>query len=213
MALLFVLAAAAAATQPVPTGIADPDIKGMVTQSEYPADALARGKSAAAAIEIRVDTEGRPQGCSVVRAIGDASLAKDICKITLKKRYNPARLRDGTPAFAVVTTMVRLYVPGTPDAQAVAAARLEPANVVKVASLRGGASSEDVGLVIAVDPSARVVQCGPKAEEQRTIAEAICEKPDLFHPSVVTDAKGAAMPYIAETTVRVFAAADTPSRP
>ncbi|MCH7627357.1 MULTISPECIES: TonB family protein [Novosphingobium] len=204
LALAATAAAAALPTVSAPAGIADADIPGMVTAQEYPPEARAAGKSTAATIEIRVDTTGRPQDCRVVAALGDARLARDVCRIAAKKRYNPARLRDGTPAFAVVTTMVRLYLPG-PATQEIAAARLQPAAEVKVATLRGNAASADVMLVTAVDVAGRIVECGPKLEDQRDLAEAICTRTDLFHPPVVTDAKGVAMPYIAETLVRAWA--------
>jgi TonB family protein len=208
---MVILMALAAAVATLPTGVADPDIRGMVTGSEYPADALAEGKSVAATIEIRVNTAGRPEHCRVVQALGDARLAKEICRIAARKRYNPARLRDGTPAYAVVRTMVRLYVPGSLG-EAIAAARLDPAADVKVAALRRGRASEDVVLVTAVGTDGRVTECGPKDEDQRALAEAICTRPDLFHPAVVTDGKGAVMPYIAETLVRAWAAAP-PAKP
>lgn len=195
---------AAAATVAAPAGVADPDIPGMVTTQEYSPEARAAGKSTAATIEIRVDTSGRPRDCKVVSALGDARLAHDVCRIASGKRYNPARLKDGTPAYAVVTTMVRLYVPG-PATQEIAAARLQPAAEVKVASLRGNAASEDVTLVTTVDATGKVVECGPKLEEQRNLAEAICTHTDLFHPRVVKDEAGAPMPYIAETLVRAWA--------
>ncbi len=203
MAQFLALAASIAAAS-LPTGIADADIPGMVTAQEYPEQARAEGKFTAATIEIRGDTAGRAQDCRVVSALGDAHLARDVCRIASKKRYNPARLRDGTPAFAVVTTLVRLYLPG-PATQEIAAARLQPSAEVKVAKLRGNAASEDVTLVTAVSAAGKVVECGPKVEEQRDLAEAICTRTDLFHPMVVTDAKGTAMPYIAETLVRAWA--------
>lgn len=208
---MVILMALAAAAVTLPAGVAEPDIRGMVTASEYPADALAEGRSVAATIEIQVDTAGRPEHCRVVRALGDARLAKEVCRIAARKRYNPARLRDGTPAYAVVTTMVRLYMPG-PQSEAIATARLDPAADVKVASLRGGRASEDVVLVTAVSTDGRVTECGPKDEDQRALAEAICTRPDLFHPAVVTDGKGTAIPYIAETLVRAWAAAP-PAKP
>lgn len=208
MAQFLALAASAAATAlavpSAPAGVADADIPGMVTAQEYPAEARAEGKSTAATIEIRVDTTGRAQDCRVVRALGDARLARDVCRIASGKRYNPARLKDGTPAFAVVTTMVRLYLPGAAT-QDIAAARLQPAAEVKVAKLPGNATSEDVILVTAVSPAGKVTECGPKLEDQRDLAEAICGHDDLFHPMVVSDAKGAAMPYIAEMLVRAWA--------
>jgi TonB family protein len=203
MAQFLALAASMAAAS-LPVGIADADIPGMVTAQEYPAEARAEGKSTAATIEIRVDTTGHAQDCHVVAALGDAHLARDVCRIASKKRYNPARLKDGTPAFAVVTTLVRLYLPG-PATQEIATAHLQPAAEVKVARLRGNAASEDVTLVTAVSAEGKIMECGPKVEDQRDLAEAICSRTDLFHPAVVKDAKGAAMPYIAETLVRAWA--------
>lgn len=205
MVPLFLLAAAAAVS--APAGVADPDIPGMVTALEYSPEARAAGRSTAATIEIRVDPTGRPQDCKVVSALGDAHLARDVCKIASSKRYNPARLRDGTAAFAVVTTLVRLYVPG-PATQDIAAARLQPVAEVKVAQLRGNAASEDVTLVTTVDPSGKVIECGPKLEEQRSLAEAICTHTDLFHPAIVKDENGKPMPYIAESLVRAWATKD-----
>lgn len=200
----FLALAASVAAAALPPGIADADIPGMVTAQEYPAEARAEGRSTAATIEIRVDTMGRVQDCRVLAALGDARLARDVCRIASNKRYNPARLKDGTPAFAVVTTMVRLYVPGA-STQNIAAARLQPAAEVKVARLRGKMDSEDITVVTAVSAAGRIVECGPKLEEQRDLAEAICARTDLFHPAAVTDAKGAPMPYIAEMLVRAWA--------
>ena len=201
----FLLAAAAAAAIEAPPGVADPDIAGMVTAQEYPAEARAANRSTAATIELRVDTTGQPQACRVVSALGDAQLAREVCRIAEGKRYNPARLKDGTPAFAVVTTQVRLYVPG-PASQAIAAALRSPQVEVKVAKLRGNAMSEDVELVTAVDAEGKVIECGPKREEQRSLAEGICSHAELFHPGVVKDDAGTATPYIAETLVRAWSA-------
>ncbi|WP_225206971.1 energy transducer TonB [Novosphingobium huizhouense] len=201
----FALLAAAAAIQS-PPGVADADIPGMVTLAEYPVEARAAGRSAAATIELRVDTDGRPQACRVVAVLGDSALARDICAIAAAKRYNPARLRDGTPAFAVVTTMVRLYVPGPATAE-IAAARMAPAADVRLAGVPGNAASEDVTLVTAVDARGVVIQCGPKREEQRNLAEAICTQAKALRPAVVRDAAGTPMPYISETLVRARAGA------
>lgn len=200
--LLPLLAAGALAT-----GVAEPDLPGLVTAQEYPAEAVAAGRSVAATIEIRVAPNGHPIGCRVVATVGDAALADGVCAIALQKRYSAARLLDGSAAHARVTTMVRLYVPGSADAAAVAAARMPPDYQVKVAPTPGVAPLTDVRMVLEVDRKGMVAQCGAKDETQAELAQAICKARAIFHAEPLQDERGRAVPYITEATVRIHASA------
>lgn len=198
----FILAAAA-----LVSGMASADLPGLVTAEEYPADALEAGRSVAATIEIRVDPVGHPIGCRPVATIGDAQLADAICSIALQKRYFSARLLDGTPAHALVTTMVRLYVPGSKDADAVAAARMAPDYEVKVAPTPGTPPATDVRMVLEVNRKGKVTQCGARDDSQADLAEAICRARTIFRTSPLRDERNQPISYITEATVRVRAAA------
>jgi hypothetical protein len=195
--LLPILAAATMAS-----GAASSDLPGLVRADEYPEQALAEGRQVAAAIEIRVDPNGLPIGCRVVSAQGDATLADAVCGIALRKRYAAARLLSGMPAHARVTTMVRLYLPGTPGADAIAAATLRPDYEVHTAGLP---ATTDVRMVLQTNRKGQVTQCGAKDDAQADLAEAICKARTLFRVEPMLDQRGDAVPYVTETTVRIHA--------
>lgn len=202
--LLPALAAAAALATP---GMAQSDLPGLVTAEEYPAEALAEGKSAAATIAIRVDPKGHPIGCRVAAVVGDAALADAICQIAMRKRYFAARLLDGAPAHAQVTTTVRLWVPGSPDAEKVAAVQPGPDYDVRVAPAADTPPLTDVRMVLQVSRKGAVTQCGAKDESQADLARAICKARTIFRTGPLQDERGQPVPYVTEATVRIHAGA------
>lgn len=203
----FLAAAAAGATPEAapPEGMVRSDLPGLVTASEYPADALAEGRQVAAAIEMRVDPNGLPVGCRVVSAQGDAALAERVCSIALAKRYAAAHLLIGSAAYARVTTMVRLFIPGAAGADAIAAARMPPDYEVRMAAAPGSAAVTDVRMVLETNRKGQVTQCGARDDAQADLAEAICKVRTIFRAEPLADQRGEAVPYVTEATVRVHA--------
>jgi len=207
--LMAVLAAAAPVSTPAPSiapVMVQSDIPGLVTSEDYPLDAAQAGRSVAATVEIRVDPNGRPIGCSVVQALGDAPLAEQVCTLAMRRRYGAARLMSGAAAHARVVTLVRMWVPGSADAERVAATRLAPDYEVRLGALPGNSGkATDVRMVLETNRAGKVTQCGAMNDAQADLAAAICKVRTIFHTEPFKDGRGSNVAYVTEATVRVYA--------
>lgn len=72
-----------------------------VRTHDYPADALAAGKSGTVTIVWTITTEGRAVECRVIRSSGVQSLDRTACeKVEQRARYTPSLDRDGRPVIS-----------------------------------------------------------------------------------------------------------------
>lgn len=185
-----------------------PPLDRALTFTDYPAAALQDDLSAAALAEIAIAPDGRVTACKAVQRFGDARLANGICAIVARKTLRGATFRDGTPAPAYVTELVRLTLPGTRTGDAVAAIDQQPDATLAVSRLPDGAASADLRLVIAVDPQGAVTDCAADPARETAapaLVAAVCANHAQWrrpaHPA------GAPVAYVSSLKVRVTAAA------
>lgn len=73
-------------------------IKGRIQNSDYPRRASRARAEGTVIARYTVGTDGRPQGCSVIRTSGNAELDATTCRLIEKRfRYRPARDAQGRP--------------------------------------------------------------------------------------------------------------------
>ena len=75
----------------------------LVSDDDYPAEALARGEQGTTCFSLVVGVNGRVRDCIVTRSSGSASLDGATCRIMRERaRFRPARRRNGEPTEDVV---------------------------------------------------------------------------------------------------------------
>jgi TonB family protein len=94
MFILFLAAAAAAASLPKATAI---DVASWFSADDYPADAARKGLEGNVAFEVDVDANGKPTACRIRESSGSASLDQKTCEIVLARAQFKPAMRHGKP--------------------------------------------------------------------------------------------------------------------
>lgn len=179
----------------------------IITYTDYPGWALRQNKSAAALIDIIVNPNGKPLKCDVVSSSGDQELAQDICKVFLRKKYRPARLRTGEAAFAFDTTLLRFFVPGNPIGDQIANSTQSPSLTLHANRLPDGAEFADVTIVLAADEAGHVTDCvGSPNEKKQSLVAAVCRNPDALRREARSGPDGRPIKYVTTVKVRLTTA-------
>lgn len=85
-----------------------------VSDSDYPADALAQGAEGTVAFRLVVSPEGRVIDCKIEQSSGTSSLDAQTCAVmTSRARFLPARDRSGRAVIDTMRSRIR-WVLGTP---------------------------------------------------------------------------------------------------
>lgn len=86
---------------------------------EYPESQLRRERSAAALIEVLVDSEGMPLQCETLQEFGDESFSREICGLQGAFRYRPAMDIEGMPTAGIARLLVKYVTVGARQSEAV----------------------------------------------------------------------------------------------
>jgi protein TonB len=82
--------------QPTRAQSARSTLLALFTSDDYPVDALRRNEQGTVATRLRIDSNGRVSGCTIVASSGSRSLDDATCKIlTERARFSPARDAEG----------------------------------------------------------------------------------------------------------------------
>lgn len=173
-----------------------------VTLEDYPDKAFDKEQSAAVLADVVVDPKGRMLTCTVEKSDGAADLAARICSIYEKKRHVPAHFGNGDPAWFAETDVYRMTLPGTSASAAIEALRDNDA-VFQVSSLPAGMDHLDAKLVVAVDVSGAITDCGPDAgDSESVVTQMVCSNTAVIPRDVFRTPEGEAVPYVSRIRVR-----------
>lgn len=105
------LDAAAVRTQrcaPIPIG----NVGGWVKSGDYPAEMLSTWNIGEVAFRLIIDSEGKPESCTVQQMIGNDAFKKAACENLLKRaRFEPAIDAEGKPMRDAWLSRVRFSIP------------------------------------------------------------------------------------------------------
>lgn len=97
------------AQQPIPKG----NRETWVTTSDYPKDLLRKNVSGIVTFLLKVDQEGRPSDCAIVKSSGNAVLDKRTRVLMLQRaRFTPAQNTQNQPIISAFYSRVRWMTPG-----------------------------------------------------------------------------------------------------
>jgi hypothetical protein len=173
-----------------------------LTYTDYPSWAVSKGVSAASVVHVVVDPQGKSVECTALREIGNPQLAKEICPLIRRKDYQPPTLRDGQRVYAVLDTMIRLYLPDTKQGQQIMGLRQSPDAEIVVNKLPNNTAS-DVSIILAYDSAGRVTDCVPSEHESEIpLANVACGQRALFDNVIQKDLAGQPVAYVTRKRVR-----------
>ena len=182
--------------------IAMPEYNTRRVVQSYPTWAVEEEKSTAAVISYWVDPKGRVYDCQLLANIGDRKLAGEVCGLVRRVKMRPAVDADAMPITAHVVTMIRLFVPGTQQAQDVAKAKMEADFVLEVNNLPSEVGETYVSTVISrVDRNGQVVECYGNELGHAVMDKLACEQISHSKLPIGKDRKGQPVDYI--TTIQI----------
>lgn len=83
-----------------------------ITDSDYPASALASRESGSVRVRYAVDAEGKPKDCAVIMSSGWSDLDRTTCALLMSRgRFRPAKDAEGNPALSLRTDAVSWIIP------------------------------------------------------------------------------------------------------
>jgi hypothetical protein len=174
----------------------------------YPTWAVRGGKSAAALVELIVESDGKVRGCSVISFVGDERLAREQCVAVMRLRLVPARAADGTPILSRYRTFLTKWIPGSgSQANEVKTASPPPDLTLKVAtSTIPITEPTSLGLVLEINPAGVVTHCEGMQNSKpigRSTVEWACAQALNFTGPVLADSAGAPAAYVMTLSVRL----------
>lgn len=113
MLIAFLLAAAPAASPPLPEGARSrANLASYLSHDDYPADAIRNEEQGTVGFELDVSPEGRVTACRVTSSSGSKSLDATTCRImTERPRFVPARDSKGRAVADVASASIRWVLP------------------------------------------------------------------------------------------------------
>jgi TonB family protein len=100
----FIAAPAASQEQPAR---AQGNLAELLSDEDYPAEALAKEEQGTVAFRLDVGRDGKPSRCTVLSSSGSASLDSTSCRIMMERaRFDPARDASGKPVEDQVTSRI-----------------------------------------------------------------------------------------------------------
>lgn len=114
MIATFLLSLAIAAEQPSLAGGSEPavraraDLAALISDRDYPREALSRREHGRVAFELAIAPEGQVAGCRVLASSGSATLDEATCRIMRERaHFVPARDAEGRPMADIVHDSIR----------------------------------------------------------------------------------------------------------
>jgi hypothetical protein len=170
---------------------------------DLPAETLHRGETGGATVIVTVDPAGRTLGCERVDSYGSPALGATICDLLLHRRFEPARLADGTRAYARVRKLLRFDLLHD-DWDRMPQAALAPDMVMHDHGLPAAAEGKSVEVVLAVDGKGAVTDCaGVLGQENHRLAARVCIQSAHMGLPVLTLPDGRTVPHVTTRTVRL----------
>lgn len=142
-----------------------------VKPSDYPQRHIQDEKSAAAIVEIVVAPDGTDSRCTVLMTFGDEEFAREMCAFQNPHSWRPAVDSDGRPTYGIVRTVVAMFLPDTPQGDAVSRIRMKPDLELVVDKLPDTAKERlNVAVSVQSDASGKVIGCEPENKRKVPIA-------------------------------------------
>ena len=195
---LFLAAAALSAPLPIEGSLPG--------TNDYPTEALTKEISAAAFVELVVTPQGKVASCKLLASSGDGKLADAMCGLTKRRKWAAATGPDGLPAYGVVRTLLRFFIPKTAVGDQIGAMVQSPDVEVTVNHLPvNGAKFYDAKISLLVGRNGSVGACEPRiaiAAAQPVLAKFGCEQAKTMHFTVPTIAGEPLSAFVIEQKIR-----------
>lgn len=104
-------------------------------RENYPMQAIKRGDSAAALIELVIDPQGNFVDCKTLAVFGAERLSDDICDLQKRQEFQAATASSGAPTFGVLRVLVK-YTMGFTDGGRTIAALQSPGYTAEISGFR-----------------------------------------------------------------------------
>lgn len=97
-ALLGLFATQTAANDPAARAVPAQSLPSLISNEDYPAEALRRNEQGTVSFRLDVGVDGRVSGCSILQSSGSTTLDATTCRIIRSRaRFRPARDTEGRP--------------------------------------------------------------------------------------------------------------------
>ncbi len=152
---------AAASALPVPP---QPPASGLITQADYPAEALRGERQGAVLFNLFVDPRGKALNCAV-EEVYDADFSRIVCAKVRQATFRPAMNRDGKPAYGFIRTVANIWLP--PGGKRRDLSDRAVAGPVLLGEARPGllTARRDVRLAVVVNGKGGIADCAPASEQ------------------------------------------------
>lgn len=168
----------------------------------YPVDAMRKGRSGGALVDLWTNEGGGIYKCDLVSLVGDEKLGRSTCKIVIRFRLEPAVDSAGTKTMGRHRILLTWLIPGSAQGREVAQTKQRPDLELTVDRLPTGSKRLDVVIVLEVKPDGIVQSCQPDAAAAAAYAKTACQNVSGIRFPASPAFEGAARPYITSATVR-----------
>jgi hypothetical protein len=171
----------------------------------YPTEDVREDRSASIEYELTIDPEGKLEKCTVLRAVGDERLAGKTCAIikAARFRYTRATTPDGAPAYGVIHTTSKFFLPDTTLGRAIRDHDFGPELEVYLQTLPNGVDDPtSVKVVTVIGPDGKVVSCEAAPDARADFAEVACDQVQTQGWGEVVNPAGAVVPYVRAFEIR-----------
>lgn len=171
---------------------------------DYPTWAVRDGKSAAAVIEVIVEVDGSVRECKVASFLGDERLANHQCETMERQKLRPALGPDGNPILGKYRTMLKHWVQGSPQREAVERAALAPDMIVTFAGDDQVQFKVELVVLVRADGSVATCEGTPTKNEGVPLPwiEVACNEAGKLAGDVVAGPSGQPADYVTNMTVQ-----------
>lgn len=151
----------------LPPGSSFPDVRGLFSPDDMPAYVQIAEINRFVPTRTTFRPDGAVQGCTLEGSSGDAKLDALTCAIIVRRaKGEPTKWIDGSPAYAVIRAPISWTIGGPASERELRKAY--PADLeLSVSQLPAHRRTANVAVVIAVDPSGRVVGCNERPASTR----------------------------------------------
>jgi len=146
----------------LPPGSSFPDVRGLFSPDDMPAYVQMAEINRFVPTRTTFRPDGTVQGCTSEGSSGDAQLDRLTCAIIERRaKAEPAKWIDGSPAYAVIRVPISWTI-GGPASEGELRKAYPPDLELLVSQLPAHHRTASLALVVAVDPSGRVVGCNER---------------------------------------------------
>ena len=168
-------------------------------------------QAGAAAVEVLIDPAGKALRCDTAATVGDAATVARICPLLQARRWRPANLADGQPAYAVYRDVAKYRrgeaggpdtVPSRSVEQVRLAYQMADFTLAMAGPLPGKTSEREAATTVVVNESGVIAACdAASGTGARKLREAACAALPGRKLKRQLDPAGSAVAYV--TTVKV----------